>query len=134
MKVLTLTEPWATLMKLGEKNIETRSWSTNHRGLLAIHAAKSVPKYAREFCNDSEVIAAFLRRNEQQWFKLGYILCVRKLINILPTENVKNILHKERIFGDYSPGRFAWIFSDDIKILSIPIKTNGSLGLWNYEL
>jgi activating signal cointegrator 1 len=39
MKVLTLHQPWASLVALGVKTIETRSWSTKYRGPLAIHAA-----------------------------------------------------------------------------------------------
>jgi hypothetical protein len=38
MKGLTLTQPWATLVAIGAKRIETRSWPTRYRGLLAIHA------------------------------------------------------------------------------------------------
>jgi hypothetical protein len=42
MKAITLTQPWATLVALGAKKIETRSWSTSYRGPLAIHAAKGL--------------------------------------------------------------------------------------------
>lgn len=38
MKILTLTQPWATLVAIGAKHIETRSWGTAYRGPLAIHA------------------------------------------------------------------------------------------------
>jgi hypothetical protein len=44
MKALTLTQPWATLVAIGAKTIETRSWPTSYRGPLAIHAAKGYPK------------------------------------------------------------------------------------------
>ena len=44
MKVITLIQPWATLIMLQEKKIETRSWSTNIRGEIAIHAGKKVDK------------------------------------------------------------------------------------------
>ena len=44
MKALTLHQPWASLIALGIKTIETRSWSTTHRGSIAIHAAKRHPK------------------------------------------------------------------------------------------
>ena len=40
MKVLSLLQPWATLVVMGIKQIETRSWSTAHRGTLLIHASK----------------------------------------------------------------------------------------------
>lgn len=51
MKVLSLTEWYATLIKKGVKTIETRSWKTNYRGKLYIHASgenflKNSPGYA----------------------------------------------------------------------------------------
>ena len=50
MKAITLTQPWATLVSLGLKRFETRSWQTSYRGPLAIHAAKGFPRWARELC------------------------------------------------------------------------------------
>lgn len=41
MKAVTLHQPWASLIALGVKTIETRSWSTAYRGPLAIHAGRS---------------------------------------------------------------------------------------------
>ena len=41
MKTLSLIQPWASLIALGEKRIETRSWGTRYRGPLAIHASLS---------------------------------------------------------------------------------------------
>ena len=45
MKVLSLTEPYATLIKENKKLIETRSWKTDYRGELYIHA--SVTKFQK---------------------------------------------------------------------------------------
>lgn len=42
MKAVSLWEPWATLVRLKIKRIETRGWSTSYRGPLAIHATKHV--------------------------------------------------------------------------------------------
>jgi hypothetical protein len=39
---LSVRQPWATLIATGRKTIELRQWSTSYRGLLWIHAAKSV--------------------------------------------------------------------------------------------
>ena len=44
MKVLSLTEPYATIIKERKKTIETRSWKTNYRGKLLIHAGKGMDK------------------------------------------------------------------------------------------
>lgn len=43
MKALTLWQPWASLVALGHKRIETRCWETKYRGTLAIHAAAALP-------------------------------------------------------------------------------------------
>lgn len=40
MKVISLLEPWASLIKENVKYIETRSWKTNYRGELYIHSSK----------------------------------------------------------------------------------------------
>ncbi len=39
MKVLSLTEPCATLIKEKIKKVETRSWKTSYRGELYINAS-----------------------------------------------------------------------------------------------
>ena len=50
MKTLTLLQPWATLVALEAKRIETRSWYTTYRGPLAIHAARRMSKAAISLC------------------------------------------------------------------------------------
>ncbi|HET8777953.1 MAG TPA: hypothetical protein VFN76_09870 [Candidatus Limnocylindria bacterium] len=52
MKALSLTQPWASLVAIGAKTIETRNWTTAHRGPVAIHAAKGFPEGARYICHD----------------------------------------------------------------------------------
>lgn len=42
MKALTIQQPWAHLIATGDKLYETRSWKTNYRGPIAIHAGKQV--------------------------------------------------------------------------------------------
>lgn len=43
VRALTLWQPWASLVAVGAKTIETRGWSTDYRGPLLIHAAKRKP-------------------------------------------------------------------------------------------
>ena len=52
MKTLTFLQPWATLVALEAKRIETRSWRTSYRGPLAIYASKGMPKAAISLCWD----------------------------------------------------------------------------------
>ena len=44
MKVLTIKQPWATLIMQGYKRFEFRSWQTKYRGDLLIHAEKGMDK------------------------------------------------------------------------------------------
>ena len=49
MKAITIWQPWATLLACGAKQFETRSWATNYRGSIAIHAAaKSINSVIKE--------------------------------------------------------------------------------------
>ena len=39
MKILTVRQPWASLIVAGLKDVENRPWSTKYRGRLGNHAA-----------------------------------------------------------------------------------------------
>ena len=41
LRVLSVRQPWAWLIVNGYKDIENRSWRTNHRGPLLIHASSN---------------------------------------------------------------------------------------------
>lgn len=44
MKVLSIREPWASIIINGYKEYEFRSWKTNYRGKILIHASKNIEK------------------------------------------------------------------------------------------
>ncbi len=44
IKAISLWQPWASLVAAHVKRHETRHWSTEYRGLLAIHAAKTLDR------------------------------------------------------------------------------------------
>src|SRR5262245_34467015 len=58
MKALSLWQPHATLMTVGAKKIETRSWATDYRGLVAIHAAKRFRETERLLLGDKRFFNA----------------------------------------------------------------------------
>lgn len=39
MRVLTVRQPWASLIVAGHKDVENRTWATTYRGRVLIHAA-----------------------------------------------------------------------------------------------
>lgn len=140
---LSLMQPWATLLSTGAKTIETRSWPTSYRGLMAIHASKGYPRWAQTLCRDEPFRTALLPAGS---LPLGAIVAVGRLIACIGTEylgrssyrystpsrlerQLERQLEHERVFGDYSPNRFAWVFRDVYR-LPEPIPCKGSMGLW----
>jgi len=146
MKVLSLTQPWATLMAIGEKRIETRSWSTRHRGPLAIAAAKGFPVECQRLCFERPFAEALARGGITTLAPImearGHILAIVDVIDCLPTDGefVRRSLlrpiiaptgQSEMVFGDYSTGRFGWL-TDNLRRLATPIAAKGALGLWEF--
>lgn len=148
MKALTLWQPWASLVAIGAKRIETRSWATKYRGPLAIHAAKAFPKSARELCGKNPFSEALFGPNGYTSnfdLPLGAVIATCRLADCLKILEIKDgtvylekrhiFLAKENeyVFGDYTPGRYAWIL-ENVRRLPEPIPAKGFQRLWNWEV
>lgn len=156
MKALTLTEPWASLVAIGAKRIETRSWKTSYRGQLAIHSAKGFPMYAKMMLSEPHVYESWAQFGLKQkfpgragcGFPHGCVIAITTLLDCVPTEVLADdftlpdvappetrwrsrLVPRERFLGDYSPGRFAWILGTPLEIEPVPAK--GALGLWQWN-
>jgi activating signal cointegrator 1 len=142
MKALSLRQPWATLVAIGAKRVETRSWTTNYRGPLAIHASRRLsPAEARLCCTSPFRVALeaggyrFDDTSPRNPFPLplGMVVAVANLVEVrqITASNIPD--EPERSFGDYTLGRYAWHLSE-IVCLAEPILARGSLGLWEWML
>lgn len=65
MKALTIIQPWATLIASGHKMNETRSWKTNYRGEVLIHAGKN-PKDYTSGCYIDDPDGRYLQDKEEK--------------------------------------------------------------------
>ncbi|WP_042472845.1 ASCH domain-containing protein [Bacillus ndiopicus] len=140
MKAITITQPWASLIALGEKQFETRGWSTSYRGKIAIHAGKKVNEEAFE-----DFKAIFKRHGITSAKELltGAVIATANLVechkvtnedhenDIAMTDGPK-ISGQEYRVGDYSPNRYAWEL-DSVQHLPKPIPAKGKLSLWEWE-
>lgn len=138
MKVLTLTQPWATLVAIGAKKIETRAWKTSHRGPLAIHAASGFPAWAAGLC-DEEPFSSLLRSagcTSASQLPRGVIVAVCDLVGCEPTENIRLrpgfSMTYEYAFGDYREGRWGWRL-ENVRRLPVPLPARGHLMLWDHD-
>jgi len=145
MKALTLTQPWATLIAIGAKRIETRSWGTDYHGQLAIHAAKGLGPVGgmRGLIEQCQVPAfanalrQWVRDNHEEPLPRGAIVAVAVLdrvkridIKLRAEVIAQTITPNEIDFGDYTSGRYAW-FLESVLPLVEPIPCNGALSLWD---
>lgn len=128
MKAISLWQPWATAMAIGLKSIETRHWSTNIRGPVAIHASKQWQIPEREWAamlaklHDAPAIASP---------PLGAIVATGRLVAVKRTEDLLPTISKtEETFGNYAPQRFGWLF-EDIVALPIPVPFKGAQGFFD---
>ena len=143
MKALSLTQPWASLVALQEKQIETRSWATTYRGPIAIHASKGFPTWAKVLCQADKVFRDALRRHgisHWQQLPLGAVIATanlewcRQIDEQWPSLLRGDISLQELDLGDYTHGRYAWGLwgFSNVKLLRYPIPARGSLGLWEW--
>ena len=128
MRVISIKEPFATLLMQNIKHIETRSWKTNYRGELYIHASgKSLSN--KYLTND--VVRKLINNMEMNY---GNIICKGRLVDcVYMDEEYVNKMKKNKIeyhCGAYEVGRYAWIFENIEQIKPIPVK--GHLNIWNY--
>jgi hypothetical protein len=131
MYVLSLLQPWATLVVIGAKTIETRSWSTRHRGPLLIHA--SLGKAGEIFASDPLFKKYILEFDK---LPFGKIIGSVRLEKILRTQDfdlndsaMNALTFEEKAFGDYTSGRYGWLLSDPVEFKN-PIPARGMPGLW----
>ncbi len=128
MKALTLWQPWAGAMAEGLKTIETRSWRTSYRGELAIHASKRV-QATLEVQTIFRWASAGVKMPELSCVHRGEVLAVVQLVDCIPVEEAVELFPDQVQFGDFSPGRFAWITKRPRR-LGAGVVFTGQQGLW----
>lgn len=148
-KAITIKQPWATLIAVGEKKFETRSWPTRYRGPIAIHAGKTVDKAA---CLSEEVRSVLAKHGygSPEDLPAGAVIAVGELAACYQVQSFSEgeqdviLMHSDEFitlsaerdaleicFGDYAEGRYAWEIRG-LKKLTVPVPCKGKLGLWSW--
>lgn len=132
MKALSLWQPWATLIAIGAKQYETRSWAHSWRGPIVIHAAKS--KNGLETMFSTTIFVKTLNTAGYKWIEdlpLGAALCVVDLVDIVKVETIRDVIsEQESAFGNYADGRYAWKLANPRRFKA-PIPLRGQQGLFD---
>ena len=134
MKVLTIRQPWATLIMLGLKQFETRSWRTDYRGPLVIHAAATGGRiHTDELLRLERRLGAMPTTLAEKDYPLGALLGVVELDECLPMSPrlIAALTPLERNLGWYQSGGFVWdLARAGRRRLTQPIVCSGRQGLW----
>lgn len=110
---LTLWQPWASAIAYGTKRIENRSWPTDHRGLVLIHAGRTIDPNAK----DASLARPFLRRP----FPKGAIVAVARLESC----------HEDDGWCTLWSARGSWHWRlSTVVPLARPLPWPGARGLW----
>ena len=137
MKAITIWQPFASLIACGAKVFETRSWSTSHRGPIAIHAAKKQDRWCLELCLKEPFGSVLLAAGFEKIGDLpfGAIVATGTLMDCFETKRLRNELDQrlfphELKFGDFRDGRYGWQFGHVRSIA--PVTVRGARRLWDW--
>ncbi|HPF83352.1 MAG TPA: ASCH domain-containing protein [Bacilli bacterium] len=127
MKVITIKEPYASLIIEGYKEYEFRTRKTSYRGEIYIHTSIQ---------SDKNAIEKYKNLNIK--YNPGYIIGRVDITDcILVDDEFKEVLRKKNSNHIYDN-----ILKEEGKIYAFkvenntrvkPIKTKGKLSIWNYE-
>lgn len=140
MKALTIWQPHASMLAIGLRRIETRSWSTRYRGPLLIHAAKrwdsgraiecakaiDASRSYRHALTIGQAAIADLSFGES----LGCVLAIANLVDCIPIPEPTGT-ELDKMFGGFGAGRFGWVLEDTLVVHPTPM--TGAQGLWEYK-
>ena len=126
MKVLTIREPWASLIVNGYKEYEFRSWKTNYRGKILIHTSSIM---------DKDMLDRYKDYNLD--YITGAIIGEAEIVDcIMVDKEFNDDLRKKNpiVYGRSNHTEtYAWKL-DNVKKYDKVIYTKGKLGLWNYDM
>lgn len=124
MKVLTLKQPWATLVAEGIKEYEFRTWKTKYRGKVLIHAGAGVDKQDMETFKELNL--------EYPKKRIVALVEIEDCLELDKELNKKIIAENNIAYGNKTREGYAWKIKR-IKKINSNQEINGKLGLWNID-
>lgn len=119
-----MRQPYAYAIVAGLKTYETRSRRTSIRERVAIHAAKQPVTLAS--------MSVILVPKEGDRLHYGAVLGTVEIAGCLPVEEILHTLsERERLLGDFSPGRWAWVLKNPV-MFDTPVPARGNQGWWDW--
>jgi hypothetical protein len=123
-KVLSIIMPWPWLIFNYGKDVENRTWYTDYRGELLIHASKKPAPNYRDIIEYYITCPHLLNKNWDE-IKKTWCGCI-----VGSVELIDCVHNSKSEWADQSP--WHWVLSKP-KLFKKPIPAKGSLGIWEYK-
>ena len=127
MKCLSVMQPWAWLIVNGDKKVENRSWKTNYRGPLLIHATKRFDPLAMDWIRSKIAMNLLNQISFPPVYRLGHIIGIVKLIECYSPTGIC-LCATPSVWS--RPSKEGWLLGDAVAF-DAPIPYRGQFGLYN---
>lgn len=145
MKALTICQPYAHMIIVTkEKRVENRSWPTQHRGELLIHAGKSRAWLGRGGIDIVETFIGPANKRvstsdiDGRELAFGAVIGIAKLIDCLHIDGIKAGFYDEMypwLRGhSHASGPWCWVLDHNVIQFADPVPMVGRLGLFNVNV
>lgn len=129
MRALSIIQPWASLIAVGIKDIENRTWRTNYRGEFLIHAsAKRLPAgwtalTSEQYAAATRLVNPYGKENDVKQLPVSAIIGKARLVDC--------VLNHPSVWAE--KGVWNWVLAD-VQLFSTPVlNVKGRLGFWEFD-
>lgn len=147
MKALSIKQPWASLIAHGIKDIENRTWKTNFRGRIYIHASAKTAEFKDLIDNDMHakeqlfIHSSSLRANYEifKTYPHGAIIGQVDIVDcVINHESIwaekSDVFRKTHSAGIVSkPPIYNWVLENAVLYDKPLLNVKGKLSLWEFE-
>lgn len=129
MKALSIIQPWTSLIAVGIKDIENRTWRTNFRGEFLLHASARCLSVGWDALTDEQrkaaerLIQPFGTVNDVKLLPVSAIIGKARLVDCV--QNHPSVWAEK--------GAWNWVLGDVVLFDRPILNVKGKLGFWEFD-
>lgn len=128
MKAITIKQPWASLIVSGLKDIENRTWKTNFRGRVLIHAGMKADNHWSASVPVCDKVDKFLReisKGGTDWsnYHFGAIIGSVEIVDCV--QNHPSLWAEKGVWN--------WVLANPVMFAKPITGVKGKLSFWEYD-
>lgn len=140
MKALSIKQPWAQLIVDGVKDIENRTWKTNFRGRIYVHASKPT-KFNVSLTDDQVLAAIYVMKDAidgRMYFgaiigEVDIIDCVQNHSSIWAEHKATKFKEVDGELVEVEIPVWNWVLANPVKYDQPILNIKGALSFWEFN-